>query len=158
MKGLIKIVFGGFAITFGLVMLAGFLASKEPFHGISDLALLFLLAFLPVSVGSGLILHQIRTNKQTALQKQRELVAAREKEILLLARSKNGRLTLAQIIADTNIDATQAEQAMNELALKGIANMLPNEAGQLFYEFSGMQLQEASESHIPVQQNTLRES
>jgi hypothetical protein len=155
MKGLIKIVFGGFAITFGLVMLAGFLASKEPFQATSDLALLFLLAFLPVSVGAGLILHQIRTNKQTALQKQRELVAAREKEILLLARSNNGRLTLAQIITDTNIDATQAEQAMNELALKGIVNLLPDTTGQLVYEFSGMQEQEPQ---ISVRPDVLRES
>lgn len=101
----------------------------------SDLIGILLFSFVPIVSGAILIVSHFRGAKRAEVEQQKLRLAAREKEVLLLARRYEGRLTMAEIVTDTSMDAAGAEETMNELVVKGMTNLRTNEAGQAYYEF-----------------------
>lgn len=148
---------GGCLTCGGLFMLLGFFASTKPSTFASDLVELILFCFIPITLGVGLIVSHVRGQKLEKLEEQKQQLAAREKEVLLLARRYQGKLTMAEIVTDTSMDAAQAEETVNELVVKGMTTLKTNDAGQAYYEFYDM-LPHEEEPEQRLRPDILRES
>lgn len=139
-------------------MMMGFLLSTKPHTLAADAVALLLFSIIPIVSGATLIVSHFRNKKREEGEQQKLRLAAREKEVLLLARRLDGRLTMAQIVTETSMDAAGAEETMNELVVKGMASLRTNEEGQMFYEFFDMVSREEEQTLRPSHPDVLRES
>jgi multisubunit Na+/H+ antiporter MnhG subunit len=130
-----KTVTGGILMFFGLFMLAGFLLSKKPTNFLADSILLLLFALAPVACGVLLIRSNYATKKKKERETRVRALAEREKEVLNLARQRNGMVTVPDIVAETSMNTDEADELMRELVLKRCADMKLTEQGTVIYEF-----------------------
>lgn len=133
-----KLIPGGCLMFAGLFMMMGFFASTQPHAFMTDLIGILLFCVLPIVSGAGLIVSHFRGKKRALLEKQRQILIAGEKEVLLIAQRHEGKLSMAQVVSETSLNADDAEKVMNELIVKSIAALRSNDAGQVFYEFLDM--------------------
>lgn len=133
-----KLIAGGSLIFLGLFMLLGFLASTQEYNFLVDGIMLLLFVFAPILTGSFLVRSYFKA-KQRAIEYYKKYTrAAREKEIIRLAQQKGGRVTIPEIVAETSMDAAEAEEIINDLIVKRFADMKMLDSGALVYEFFEM--------------------
>lgn len=130
-----KIVGGGCLIFFGLFMLLGFFASTSPTSFIVSVMLLFLMVFVPVVTGVVVIRSHLKDKEKVAKESRKSILAAREKEVLRLARQKGGELTIPEIVSDTSMNTEEADEIMRELVVKRYVDMKITDQGTVIYEF-----------------------
>jgi hypothetical protein len=97
------------------------------------LILMFVLA--PILTGAMLIRNNYASKKKKELELRKSSIAAREKEILKLAKKKDGMLTIPEIVAETSMDAEQADEIMREFVIKQYVDMKITKDGSVIYEF-----------------------
>lgn len=119
---------------FGLFMLLGFFASTRDYPLIVDLLTFCLFIALPFVLGISLIVKESTNRKRSAEEQKKFLDTARQKEVLRFLKEENGSATVATIAAETSLPAAEAEKALNELVIQGMAVMGMNHAGQVVYE------------------------
>lgn len=119
---------------FSLFMLLGFFASTKDYPLIVDLLTFCLFIALPFVLGISLILKESTSMKREAEEQKKFLDTARQREVLRFLKEENGSATVATIAAETSLPAAEAEKALNELVIQGMAVMGMNHAGQVVYE------------------------
>ncbi len=126
---------GGLGIL-SLVMLMGFF--RADVSGVSAALALLISVGLPAA-GSGALLYS--HFRQTGLLQGRKEKLRRqslEAEVLRLAAKKDGKLTLAEVISETSVDADRAKAALDALHLRSLAEIELSESGVLVYAFSNV--------------------
>jgi len=122
-------------IGFGLFMLLGFISGGASRGLVANAVAFLLLVVAPIGAGITLIRRQ-KQEKLSAAQETRKLLqSAREKEILRLAEQKKGLLTVSQIVKESSMNASEAEDVLHELIVKRLVDMRTNPDGQVVYEF-----------------------
>ena len=133
-----RMVGGGCLIFFGLFMLMGFFASTSPSSFFTSVMLLLLFVFAPVVAGALVIRSHYQSKKKAAEESRKNILASREKEILKLAKAKDGELTIQEIVAETSMNAEEADEIMRELVVKRYVDMNITNQGGVVYEFFDM--------------------
>jgi hypothetical protein len=143
-----KLIGGGLLIFFGLFMLLGFFASTSPATFIVNVMTLFLMVLAPIAVGSLLIRSHFLSNKKTAEESRKAILASREKEVLRLAKQKGGELTVPEIVSETSMNTEEADEIMRELVVKRYVDMKITNQGTVIYEFFEL-VKDKLENRIP---------
>lgn len=60
-----------------------------------------------------------------------------EKQVLQVAKNHGGKLTIADLVVETNLSVGEAEHALSELEMQNVATSHVSSSGQLVYEFGG---------------------
>ena len=90
---------------------------------------IFLIGFFLLVISGGIILFIYLKNNQLALR------AKQEKEIFQLARHKNGKLSISDVVTGTTMNSEEAESVLKEMAEKGYAGLVVTDSGLVLYEF-----------------------
>jgi hypothetical protein len=130
-----KLIGGSLLIFFGLFMLLGFFASESPATFMVNLLMLVLMVFAPIVTGALIIRLHYAKKKHAELQSRKSILASREKEIWRLAKQKGGELTISEIVAETSMNADEADEILRELVVKRHADMKLTNDGTVIYEF-----------------------
>jgi len=103
-------------------------------HGV--LSLLFtlgLFSVLPIGLGVRLLK---RRDLPARVQLRVDAEHAWESELMRLAERRDSALTVAEVVAHTDMEAARAEQLLDGLCKRGLAEVRVTEDGQLVYEFA----------------------
>lgn len=101
--------------------------SKTSFGVLAGILVFFLIT---TAGGIYLIKNNILKEKKTWSQK-------REKEIIELAKSKEGMITVAEVASETNMDFEDSKKVLDELCNKGFSDIKISEKGSIVYVFKG---------------------
>jgi predicted DNA-binding transcriptional regulator len=126
------------ATGIGLLMLSGFMAigfmRADLKASRSAIAVSWLLAVgLPAVGGVSLMYAQAQGDRNGLAQKQRLRQQTLESEILRLATAAGGKLTLLEVVRDLAVEPAIAQQGLDALLSKGIADLEITESGVLVY-------------------------
>jgi hypothetical protein len=136
-----KFASGGLLIVFGLFMLLLFLSGTGPSTFLVGVATFLLMVLAPIAAGTFMIRSHFQAKKKSAEESRKKLLAAREKEVLMLAGRKNGILTIPEIVAETSMNADEANEIMREMVVKLYADMKITNDGEVIYNFSQLRRQ-----------------
>jgi hypothetical protein len=114
-------------------MLLGFVNSGLGLSAASIVALLLGVA-LPAGIATRMVLRRPQAKALEARQHDLRMNTI-ESEILRIARSHHGRLTLVEIVSELAISSTEAKAAADSLVHKEIADLEITESGVLVYTF-----------------------
>lgn len=120
-----QIVSGVLAVVVTLPTIAIAWIAYRPVIGIG-----IIVAVVPV-----IVLLVLYTKKRAA----RELQESTEKRIMQLAMQKGGKLTVPEVVVDSNMDIEAAQQGLEALARKGMAGVEVTDSGVIVYVFSTIQ-------------------
>jgi hypothetical protein len=134
--GIMKRIVGGSVLIFiGLFMLLGFFASTKESSLAVNTIMMLLFVLAPIVGGIFTIRSHFTSQQKESEEQKKALQKAHEKEIILLAQQKGGSLTIPEIIAESSLDSDDAEKVMEELVIKGYADMKTTDTGVIVYEF-----------------------
>jgi predicted transcriptional regulator len=119
------IVSGVLAVAITLPTIAIAWIAYRPVIGIG-----ILVAMVPV-----IVLSVMYAKKRARLELQESM----EKRIMQLAMQKGGKLTVPEVVVDSNLDIEAAQQTLDELARKGMAGVEVTDSGVIVYVFSSIQ-------------------
>ncbi len=92
---------------------------------------LFCCGGIPMTAAFVLFFMMKRQKKAAILQKENFY----EHQIFYLARSRNGRITITEIVMELSISAEEAKKIMDQLVVKGFCELRLAESGTLVYHF-----------------------
>lgn len=119
-------------IIFGMLMLIGGLAPREPAPGENKKADnplgVFIMAGLMIAGGGYWWFRAGQRNLGAVIQEQ-------DKQILSVAARHHGRTTVAQIVMETDLSAQEAEEALNRLCQQNVAQPDLLDEGGVVYQF-----------------------
>lgn len=134
-----KRIGGGLLLLLALFMLVGFLnADVDRSAGTTVLALLLTVA-LPAAAGV-VMLRGAGGRKRLAQRREvlrQQTLAA---ELVRLAGQRGGKLTAVEVLAEFAVTAEEAEAALRDLAVRGVAEPEVTESGLLVYAFPDVRL------------------
>lgn len=133
-----KVTSGSLLMALSLFMLLGF--TRSHVQGFTALIAFALTVGLPAAGGAWLIYTHRREHAQLSANKARLGLKTLESEILRLARSSGGRLTVIEVMSELGVDKDQAEQALDSLAQQKYADYQVTDSGLLVYTFAELQL------------------
>ncbi len=116
-------------------MLLGVLAGTKDYSLVVDTARFLLFIALPLGAGGILLKKHYDEKEGTKKQSQKMLRNAHEKEVLKFVRSRGGKVTIADLVAETSVNAEEAEQILNDLIVKQLVDMKMDESGRIVYEW-----------------------
>lgn len=130
-----KLVGGALLLVLSLFMLMGFARSSASLASFSTWLALLITVGLPAGGGAALITSHFRHGKRFG--RRRELLRQQtlEAEILRLAAQRNGRLTLVEIVTEMAVPAELAQQALEALSIREVADVAVTDSGVLVYTF-----------------------
>lgn len=130
-----KKIAGGCLIFIGLFMMLGMFVSQTS-HGFIVESLTFLLFVVAPLIGGSLLIRNSGLRKKQAAEEAKKLLHdSREKEIFRLAKEKGGFVTLAEVVSETSMNSSEAEDMLNDLVIKRMADLKMSPDGQVAYEF-----------------------
>jgi len=133
-----KLIAGIGLIGVALFMLLGYFTAESMSAGVAVLTFLIAVA-LPAASGGALLRSHFREKGHFARQREQLRLQTYESEILLLAKRKNGKLTVVEVAAETGLDAPTADAALQSLAQQGVADIEVTDSGVLVYAFYDIQ-------------------
>ena len=130
-----KLVGSALLFLLSLFMLMGFLRSDAQLSSMSTLLALLITVGLPAAGGAALLASHFRYGKR--FEQRRDLLRQQtlEAEILRLAAERGGRLTLVEIVTEMAVPSEHAQQALDALAMREVADVAITESGTLVYTF-----------------------
>lgn len=129
----------------GLFLFIGFLGSDAPFTTATLIALLLGVG-LPVGIATRMLLN--KGGEQRRLQKQGELRSRTvEAEVLRIAKTHNGKLTIVEIVSELAITSEEAQTAVDSLVRQQVADIEVTDSGVLVYTFYDIK-------HLPEKQSS----
>ena len=134
-----KLVGGGLLLLLSLFMIMGFLRSGAQLASVSTLFALLITVALPAAGGAALLASHFRHGKR--FEQRRDLLRQQtlESEILRLAAERGARLTLVEIVTEMAVPSEHAQQALDALALREVADVAVTDSGVLVYTFHDIQ-------------------
>lgn len=138
---------GGLLILLALFMLVGFLnADVARSAGTTLLALLITVA-LPAGAGIGLLRKGAGGSKRLAERREALRQRTLASELLRLAGQRGGKLTAVEVVTEFAVTPDEAEAALKDLVVRGIAEPEVTESGLLVYAFHDVKrLEDKSQS------------
>ena len=131
-----KVVAGNALIALALFMLLGFFTADL---SIGARVITFLVLVVLPAVAGGLLVRSYFRGKGDSRERMEQLRRqTQEAEILRLAREKGGKLTVADVVTQTALDADTVEDRLMSLTTQGFAEIDPSESGSIVYSFSGL--------------------
>ncbi|MDE2654077.1 MAG: hypothetical protein F4107_02320 [Gemmatimonadetes bacterium] len=127
---------GGVALVgVALFMVAGFLrADVDPFAPATLFALL-IAAGLPAAGGSWLLARHFGAGRRIEGRREELRRDTLEAEILKMAERYGGRLTAVEVAGELAVPSTTAEELLNELMRRELAEIEITDSGVLVYAF-----------------------
>ena len=116
-------------------MFLGFISGGGSRGLVANIMTFLLLVVAPIAGGITLLRGKKKEQLRAAQETKKLLQSAREKEILRLAEQKKGLLTVSQIVKESSMNASEAEDVLHELIVKRLVDMRTNPDGQVVYEF-----------------------
>ena len=134
-----KAVGGGILIILALFMLLGSFTTDL---SVGARVITFLvLVVLPAGAGAFLVRSYFRAKGASQERMEWLRPQTQEAEILRLAREKGGKLTVADVIADTGFDAESAQDRLLASVTQGFGDFEPAESRSIVYTFSGSDIE-----------------
>lgn len=126
---------GGIVLLFiAFVMLMGFFRSDLAMSA-SVATALVISVVLPAGAGL-MLLKPTLFGSRRALEHKAELrQKTLESEVLRLAGQKQGKLTVVEVVQQLAVTPEEAKHAMDQLALRGMAEYQVTESGVVVYDF-----------------------
>ena len=127
---------GGVALVgVALFMVAGFLrADVDPFAPATLVALL-IAAGLPAAGGSWLLARHFGVGRRIEARREELRRDTLEAEILKMAERHGGKLTAVEVAGELAVPATTADELLNELMRRELAEIEITDSGLLVYAF-----------------------
>ncbi|WP_419162526.1 hypothetical protein [Candidatus Palauibacter sp.] len=130
-----KLVGGGALLALALFMVAGFLrADADPF-AVSTIVALLIGAGLPGAGGAWLLASHFGVGRRIDRRREELRRDTLEAEILRMAGRHDGRLTAVEVAGELAVPTTMAEELLNELMARELADIEITESGLLVYTF-----------------------
>jgi len=128
----IQYVAGVIILVFGVIMIAGAMASeKTKLTETSDLVLFLLLGVLPALFGGWLL---FAARKNTRLRR----LDAMENLVLQIAARYGGKLTATELAMNSKLSITQASEVLENFTKQNAAYLSITNNGTYVYQFEGM--------------------
>jgi len=133
---MLKSILGGILVTFGAVIFFGtIINSSESALRIGDIIGAIVLGIGPIAGGGLMIRSRVKAKRQALHAKERDAYVRHEKEIIRLAQSHEGRISIPEIVAETSLSTDEADAVMREMTTKGYVDMQVTDSGVIVYEF-----------------------
>ena len=127
---------GGIALlALALFMGVGFLLSGADPFALRTLFALFIAAGLPAAGGGLLLAHRFGAGRRIAHRREDLRRDTLEAEILKMAGRHGGRLTAVEVAGELAVPTTTAEELLNELMAREMAEIEVTDSGLLVYSF-----------------------
>jgi hypothetical protein len=135
MQKMRKLVGGALLLVLSLFMMIGFARSSASLANFATLLALVLTVGLPAVGGAALITSHFRHGRR--FEQRRDLLRQQtlEAEILRLAAQRDGRITLVEIVTEMAVPAELAQQALEALTMREVADVAVTDSGVLVYTF-----------------------
>ncbi|EST53950.1 hypothetical protein T458_22135 [Brevibacillus panacihumi W25] len=128
----IQYVAGVIILVFGVIMIAGAMASeKTKLTETSDLVLFLLLGVLPALFGGWLL---FAARKNTRLRR----LDAMENLVLQIAARYGGKLTATELAMNSKLSITQANEVLESFTKQNVAYLKITNNGTYVYQFEGI--------------------
>jgi len=128
----LSVVFAVIVSLFGFVMLVGVLIGAiegtSKYSRFTDVTLTILLGIVPLVGG----VHLYRRVRGTVARRQND---ERESAVLQVVRQHEGVVSPVDVAADCGMSLEQAEETLNQLHLRGFAEMDVTDTGIVIYRF-----------------------
>lgn len=130
-----SLVGGGLLLFFALVMLLGFFRSTAEFSLFQTVAALGITVAFPGIAGIALIVRQFTSGKRFDARRNSLRLQTLQSEILRLAGQRGGRLALVEIMTEMAVDTQTAQDALDALLAREVADVAVSDSGVLVYTF-----------------------
>lgn len=140
---------GGFLLVLSAFMLWGFARSASlPF--IPGLIAFFVAVVLPAAGGVALIARERRGGSRLSSRRDALRRQTIESELLRLAGSRGGRLTVVEVVAEMAVTADAAKAALDSLVTQEIADLAITDSGTIVYTFHDIEraLEKGTARHV----------
>ena len=130
-----KLISGFVCLAAGLFMTLGFAASDKPMTLPVAVIAFSVAVVIPTATGFGLLRSYHRERNGVARHGAHE----RETEVLRLAGRRGGKLTVVEVVQETDLEASDAEALLQKLAEQGLAELEMTDSGLLVYHFADIE-------------------
>lgn len=130
-----RFIGGGALLALALFMVVGFfLSGADPF-ALRTLFALFIAAGLPAAGGGLLLARHFGVGRRIEHRREELRRDTLEAEILKMAGRHGGRLTAVEVAGELAVPTTTAEELLNELMAREMAEIEVTDSGLLVYAF-----------------------
>ena len=127
---------GGIALlAVALFMVAGFLRADVNPAALRTMVALLIAAGLPAAGGSWLLARHFGVGRRIGQRREELRRDTLEAEILKMAARYDGRLTAVEVAGELAVPTTKAEELLNELMRRELAEIEITDSGLLVYAF-----------------------
>lgn len=145
-----KLFGGALLIGAALFMALGFaLSDSTRSFGVTAAALLIAVG-IPAGAGIALIRSHFREQRLLTADRADLRLQTWESELVKLAGSHGGKLTVVEAVAATGLRAPQVEEAFRSLHEQGIAEIEVTDSGLLVYQFRDVRLRGEKGDSKPI--------
>lgn len=130
-----KLVGGVALLALALFMVVGFFVSGADPFALRTLFGLFIAAGLPAAGGSFILARHFGIGRRIEHRREALRRDTLEAEILKMAGRHGGRLTAVEVAGELAVPATLAEELLNELMAREMAEIEITDSGLLVYTF-----------------------
>jgi hypothetical protein len=125
----------GLLVLLSLFMLLGFARSTAELSTFGTAMALLITVVLPAAAGIALAARHFRGGRLVESRRDQLRRQTVESEILRLAAERGGRLTLVEIVTDMAVSTEAAQEALDSLVMREVAEIAVTDSGVLVYTF-----------------------
>jgi hypothetical protein len=125
-----------------LIALAGFMFIGylgADVDGPEALFALLITVLLPAAGGVALLTGRVRMGNAAGVRKLELRQQTLEAELLRIARSHEGRLTIVEAVSELAVTPEEAKQSLDTLAVRGLADFEVTDSGVVVYVFHDLE-------------------
>jgi hypothetical protein len=126
---------GGFLLLLSLFMLVGFMRSSATLSSFGSVMALLITVVVPAAAGIALAMRYFRRGRLVDTRRDQLRQQTVEAEVLRLAGERGGRLTLVEVVTEMAVSTEAAQQALDALVHREIADIAVTDSGVLVYTF-----------------------
>ena len=125
----------GLLLLLSVFMLYGFMRSSAELSSFGSVVALLITVVVPAAAGIALGTRHLRRGRLVESRRDQLRQQTIESEVLRLAGQHGGRLTLVEIVTEMAVSTEAAQQAVDALVHREIADIAVTDSGVLVYTF-----------------------
>ena len=125
----------GLLLLLSLFMLLGFMRSSAELSSFGSVMALLITVVVPAAAGIAIGARHLRRGRLVESRRDQLRQQTIESEVLRLAGQHAGRLTLVEIVTEMAVSTEAAQQALDALVQREIADIAVTDSGVLVYTF-----------------------
>jgi hypothetical protein len=134
-----RLIGGGSLLLLALFMLLGFLRSDASLATPTTVVALLISVGLPAAGGAALLAGRLGYRRHLAERKEQLRQQTLDAELLRLAQQHGGKLTVVEVVRDLAVTPAVAQQALDALHTRELAEIEITDSGVLVYAFHDLQ-------------------